>query len=192
VSKEALKTNEGTQQVDLLSEALPVVISAFQRLDENGQRKLFRSIGTIFGFDSDAGSNSTTRAPIDIAPGRFSRDHPISPKEFLLQKQPRTDVERVASLAYYLTHYREQPYFKTLDISKLNTEAAQIKLSNPTFTVNNALKMGYLAQASAGQKQISAAGEMFVAALPDRQAAQTAMANARPRRKPRRPAPEKG
>jgi hypothetical protein len=192
VSKEALKTNEGTQQVDLLSEALPVVISAFQRLDENGQRKLFRSIGTIFGFDSDAGSNSTTRAPIDIAPGRFSRDHPISPKEFLLQKQPRTDVERVASLAYYLTHYREHPYFKTLDISKLNTEAAQIKLSNPTFTVNNALKMGYLAQASAGQKQISAAGEMFVAALPDRQAAQTAMANARPRRKPRRPAPEKG
>jgi hypothetical protein len=93
-------------------------------------------------------------------------------------------------LAYYLTHYRDQQHFKTLDISKLNTEAAQIKFSNPVLSVNNAATMGYLAQASKGNKQISAPGEMFVAALPDRDAAQAAMANARPKRKSKRPTPE--
>src|SRR5438105_4083846 len=43
-----------------------------------------------------------------------------TPKAFLLEKRPRTDVERVACLAYYLTHYREMPEFKTNDITKLN------------------------------------------------------------------------
>jgi len=61
-----------------------------------------------------------------------------------MEKQPRTDVERVACLAYYLTHYRNTPYFKTLDLGKLNTEAAQPKFSNAAYASNNALKMGYL------------------------------------------------
>jgi len=47
----------------------------------------------------------------------------MSPKDFLLEKQPRTDVERIACLAYYLTHYRATPHFKTIDLSILNTEA---------------------------------------------------------------------
>jgi hypothetical protein len=186
VPEEEVKNSEEPHQLDVLSEVLPTVISAFKKLDEDGRRTLFRTIGTFFGFDSEMRSSVTTSTPVETAPGRFSKPHPISPKEFLLQKQPRSDVERVACLAYYLTYYRDQPHFKTLDISKLNTEAAQIKFSNPIFTVNNAATMGYLAQASRGNKQISAAGEMFVAALPDREAAQAAMANARPRRKSKR------
>lgn len=190
MSEEEVKDGEEAQQLDRLTEVLPAVISAFRRLDDDGRRKLFRTVGSIFGFDSDVSPVSATRTPVEIAPGRFSKERPISPKEFLLQKQPRSDVERVACLAYYLTHYRDQPHFKTLDISKLNTEAAQIKFSNPSLSVNNAEKMGYLAQASRGTKQISAPGEMFIAALPDRDAAHAAMAKARPRRKSRRATPE--
>src|SRR5258705_835088 len=37
----------------------------------------------------------------------------LSAKEFLAEKRPKTDVERVACLAYYLTHFRETPEFKT-------------------------------------------------------------------------------
>jgi hypothetical protein len=110
----------------------------------------------------------------------------MSPKEFLLEKQPRTDVERVACLAYYLTHYREMPHFKTLDLSKLNTEAAQPKFSNAANSTNNAVKRGYLVPATKGQRQLSAAGERFVQALPDRDAAKAAMTSARPKRSPRR------
>ena len=191
MAEEEVKNSESGQQLDLLSELLPVVISAFRRLDEDGRRKLFRTVGTLFGFDSDVSSSSLISSQVvEGVPGRFSKDRPISPKEFLQQKQPRTDVERIACLAYYLTHYRDQPHFKTLDISKLNTEAAQIKFSNPALSVNNAAITGYLAQATKGNKQLSAPGEMFVAALPDRDAAQAAMANARPKRKSRRRAPD--
>lgn len=85
-----------------------------------------------------------------------------------------------------LTHYRDSPHFKTLDISKLNTEAAQPKFSNAAVAVDNAMKTGYLVAATKGNKQLSAPGEQFVLKLPDRDAAKLAMASARPRRKARK------
>jgi hypothetical protein len=102
----------------------------------------------------------------------------------LLEKRPQTDVERIACLAYYLTHYRDQPQFKTLDLSKLNTEAAQIKFSNAAKAVDNAAGSHFLMQAGQGKKQISAIGELYVQALPDRSAARAA-ANEVRKRKPR-------
>jgi hypothetical protein len=190
VSEQEIENGNSAQQLDLLSKTLPEVISAFKRLDEDGRLKLFRAVGTVFGLDVEISSRPSTGGHAWTFPDRFSKDHPISPKEFLLKKQPRTDVERVACLAYYLTHYREQPHFKTLDISKLNTEAAQIKLSNPASAVDNAATYGYLTQATRGSKQLSAPGEKYVEALPDREAARVAMASARPRKKSKRAKPE--
>jgi hypothetical protein len=112
----------------------------------------------------------------------FSDDRAPSPKEFLFQKQPKTDMERIACLAFYLTHFRDTPHFKTLDLGKLNTEAAQIKFSNTAYAAENATKAGYLAPASKGQKQITAWGEQFVTALPDREAALKAISQARLRK----------
>jgi hypothetical protein len=102
---------------------------------------------------------------------RFSDHADLSPKQFLIEKQPGTDIERVACLAFYLTHYRSTPHFKTLDISKLNTEAAQVKFSNPAFAVDNATKRGFLVPAIKGMKQLGVLGERFVNALPDREKA---------------------
>jgi len=75
------------------------------------------------------------------------------------------------------------PHFTTSDLNQLNTEAAQPRLSNPTYTVNNATKMGYVTSASKGTKQLSAGGEQFVLALPDRDSARKAMERFRPRRR---------
>ncbi len=108
----------------------------------------------------------------------------MSPKEFLLYKSPATDVERIACLAYYLTHYRAQKFYKTADLSTLNAEAAQIKFSNAATSVDNATKQShFLIQAGKGTKQLSALGELYVQALPDREAAKQAFEKARPRRK---------
>ena len=107
----------------------------------------------------------------------------LPPKEFMFQKQPRTDIERIACLAYYLTHYRDTRQFKTIDLSKLNTEAAQIKFSNTAFAVVNATNAGFLVAAERGSKQLSAIGELYVEALPDRDKAKEVIANARIRRR---------
>ena len=118
--------------------------------------------------------------PIQIAPRE-----PPSPKDFLFQKQPTTDIERIACLAYYLTHYRNTPHFKAVDISKLNTEAAQRKFANASSSVNNATQAGYLAPVSGGSKQLAAEGERFVDALPDRASAKAAFGNRKARRQRR-------
>ncbi len=183
------KPKNSAEQLDLLSEVLPDVISAFRKLNDEGREKLFKTVSTLFGFGTNSAIAHTVSIPISLsesADGRFSKDRPISPKEFLVKKEPRTDVERVACLAYYLTQYKDQPHFKTLDISKLNTEAAQVKFANAANVVNNATSYGYLAPATKGNKQISSAGERFVEALPDRDAARAVMANSRPRRKSKR------
>jgi len=110
----------------------------------------------------------------DNIPVNFSARDDIPPKDFLLHKDPRTDVERLACLAYYLKHYRDKPHFKTLDLSVLNTEAAQRKLSNPTVATNNAARDGFFVPSSRkGSRQLSAMGERFVQELPDRSSAQT-------------------
>jgi hypothetical protein len=124
--------------------------------------------------------------PSQPSAGSFSEDRTQSAKEFLRDKRPSTDVDRVACLAYYLTHYRDTPHFKTLDISTLNTEAAQPKLTNASMAVDNATKAGLLVQALKGAKQLSAAGETYVQHLPDREAARENLKAVAVRRKSRR------
>jgi hypothetical protein len=172
------------------------VVAALQRLSDNDPReRVLQAAAAFFRIVvSHSNLSSATSASKWWGPGStrpnapavsFSEDRTMSPKDFLIQKQPRTEVERVACLAYYLAHYRDTPHFKTLDISTLNTDAAQPKFVNASQAVENALKTHYLAQASKGLKQISAPGEVFVQALPDRDAARAAMANMKPRRRKR-------
>ena len=114
----------------------------------------------------------------------------ISPKEFLAQKQPKTDVERIACLGYYLTHYRRQSTFKTNDLTGLNKEAAQPRLSNPSASSRNAVTLEYFTLAGGGKKQITTKGETLVKNLPDRDAARDALKAFRRKRKTRRKANE--
>ncbi len=160
--------------------ALKEMLDIMSNVAPENRQRLFQSLATFFDLTPVADTGSVGRKREGIP---FSEEKVLSPKEFVFQKKPQSDVERVTVLAYYLTHYRDTPYFKTLDISKLNTEAAQAKFSNAAYAVDNATKYGYLVPASKGNKQVSAAGEMFVQALPDRDAAKQAMQSARPKRK---------
>jgi hypothetical protein len=154
------------------SDILKQIIDSLSTLDEDSRNRLIKCVITYFDFDGAPPpldpSNSQPRASQSDREPSFGNRQSLSPKDFLHQKEPKTDVERVTCFAYYLTNYRDLPYFKTEDISKLNTEAAQIKLSNPSLTIANATRAGLLAQAGAGKKQISMHGEKVVLALPDR------------------------
>jgi len=167
-------------------EALNTLFQLLNSLDEEGRQRVLQTVSTYYQFTPSATLRSFTSPNQEPGPGPFSEDRSISPKNFMMQKQPVTDVERVACLAYYLSHYRDTPHFKTLDVSKLNTEAALPKFGNATVSMENATKMGYLVPATKGSKQLSAAGEQFVQKLPDREAAKAAMLSARPRRKNRK------
>jgi hypothetical protein len=172
-----------------VADALSAIIRVLTPLDQDARTRVLDSASTFFGLrtsapHADTAASSTAPTHL-VARPPFSENKAPSPKEFLFQKQPKTDVERITCLAFYLTHFREMPYFKTLDLGKLNTEAAQMKFSNTAYATDNATKAGYLAMAARGQKQITAWGEQFVAALPDREAAAQVLVQLRKRKKKR-------
>jgi hypothetical protein len=177
------------------AEALSTIVGVLRQLDADIQKRVLLSVHAFLGIPTQhkATSQSTDELHSSRAGAEqeFSRDRTLSPKEFLRDKHPVTDVERVTCLAYYLAHYRDTPHFKTVDISALNTDAAQPKFSNASVAVDNARALGYLVPASKGSKQISAVGEKFVELLPDRNAAREAIQSFRPRRSARKvkPAP---
>ena len=197
---EAESVEEKQESANTLEElkAFNLIVSAVGKLSANSRKRVVGSALTFLGYgrapsDRVVAQDSESRS--DVGHGKsdgFSEDRTMSPKEFMLDKRPRTDVERIVTLAYYLTHYRATPHFKTLDLSKLNTEAAQTKFSNAAKSVDNAAAAGLLVPAGKGQKQISAIGELYVQALPDREAARAAIAHARRKRKTRRPVHQSG
>lgn len=98
-----------------------------------------------------------------------------TPKEFLRLKAPTSDVQRVACLAYYLTHSRQTAEFKAADLSKLNTDAAGPGINMPRAVNNATYQSKYLTTAgSGGRKQITSLGEDVVTSLPDQQAVREA------------------
>jgi len=182
-------------------EALQTIISSLSPFKRDAQLRLLGAATTFLNlhgvtfpkttesrnvwgdfFPSPTTAKVPQSAQPDADRSKFSNRPDLSPKEFLMDKDPRTDVERAATLAFYLTHYRNQPEFRTLDISKLNTEAAQKKFSNAAVTVDNATKLNFLVPASKGFKQLGAMGERFVQALPDHEAAKAVRASVRRRR----------
>jgi len=171
---------------------LEAVISRLQEVSTEDRDRIIKTVLTYFGLDqrsiivrgdTDQASPKIASSPQKNIGPNFSDDRSMSPKEFMLFKQPRTDVERVACLAFYLTLYKNTPYFKTIDITQLNTEAAQNKFSNAAYSINNAAKTGYLVPGPKGTRQISGIGERFVQALPDREAAREVMTTSRRRKR---------
>ena len=180
-----------TMATDTLSDerktyiAVQKIIDAMLEFDPETRARMLRTVATFFTIDipylsEERNSPSSSR---EGATPPFSNRDELSPKEFLIQKKPKTDVERVACLAFYLMHYRNVPHFKTTEINKLNTEAAQLKFSNASNAVNNATQSGFLVPAPKGAKQLSAAGEQFVDHLPDHVSARKKMSELKPRRR---------
>jgi hypothetical protein len=181
--------NDAVTSPSLEAEILHALIAALTRVDMDSRSRLLSTVATFFDIGSfgrrHPGAITTSAERTSIPPSNptdFSTSRSMSPKEFLIQKEPKTDVEKVACLAFYLTYYRETPHFKTQDITQINTEAAQSRFSNAAYAVENAVKQGYLVPAIKGMKQLGAAGEQFVQALPDREAAKAVLQRLRPRR----------
>lgn len=162
------------------------VFQLLRDLDADTRRRVVSAALTLCGDSPSAtsvvGAGTTGGSSLLRQPSFLERED-LSPKEFVRAKGPSTDIERVACLGYYLTHYRDTPHFRTLDISRLNTEAAQIKFANAAQAMKNASKAGLLATAGKrGLKQLSAAGEEYVVSLPDRDLAKKALGGVKRRK----------
>lgn len=184
-----MKSDKKSQGV----EAFAIIVSALEGLDEEECIRTWGAVNTYlklpangnFQGSSGGGSEGASKKVFSSAD-----DKAMTAKEFLKVKLPKTDLERIACLAFYMTNYKDTAHFKTADLSVLNTEAAQPKFSNAGVAIENATKAGLLVQAGKGTKQISAIGESYVEALPDRDAAKATLSATKPKRKTKK-APKK-
>jgi hypothetical protein len=102
----------------------------------------------------------------------------ISAKDFMKAKNPQTDSQRIACLAYYFTHNKGQNEFKTADFTQLNEEAKGIRFSNAGVAVMNATDQSkFLAPVGDGKKRITTLGEEVVEVLPDQEAVKKILAS---------------
>lgn len=180
--------------------ALHDIIAVLAELDDAPRVRLLDTVARFFDITPTGragGRQSPTLVPEEQSYANTTPSHiyisgeTLTPKSFLIEKAPRTLVERVACLAYFLTHYRDTPHFKTFDISQLNTEAAQTKFSNTAQSVADATRAGLLAAAGKGNKQLSAIGEEYVKALPDQDAARAALKRLKPKKQRKNSAGQK-
>ena len=177
-----------------LYQAFQEVAAVLLPLKADGRARVVATVGTFFGLaDAPAAPIAAPKAaaPRGGAPaGRRAAPKTAAaakvpqaaaatgagptPKAFMAEKKPATDVERVACLAYYLTHHRDMKQFKAGDIRKLAGEVGGKGFGNAMTSVNNTTRAGFLATVSRGNKRLAAAGKRYVDKLPDRAAAKAA------------------
>lgn len=173
-------------------EALGTILAALADLDGTQRAWVLSSVVTKLDIPPLNLSAATPAPGTIIPPGAPPANLPGAAgssqhaKAFMRSKNPVNTVQRVACLAYYLTHFCATPTFKTREISKMNRDAAGTSIGNPSQAVANATKQSkYLAPAGSGKKQLTGFGEDVVNALPD-QPAVAALEKAEPARRKRK------
>lgn len=170
-------------------EALGTVIGALDPLDDDKRLWVLQTAASRFsltiGPTSSGGGNLQKGAKNPFDPGidQTEGNADVSPQSFIRAKNPRTDVQRIACLAYYLTKHRNQARFKTKELTDLNTEARAPTFSNASVSVNNARKSRFLTPGGGGYKHLTNAGEDLVDALPDQEKVRTVLSENHPRKK---------
>src|SRR5436305_6816499 len=108
-------------------EALQTIISSLSPFKRDAQLRLLAAVTTFLNlrgvtFPSAVESRNvwedffpSPTNPMPPQPSlsdanrpKFSNRPDLSPKQFVMEKEPRTDLERAATLAFYLTHYRNK------------------------------------------------------------------------------------
>lgn len=157
---------DAVQQLDAMKSAY----QALESLDEEGRQRALAWLADALGVTSLARPkpprDKEANAGRDLTDGGVGE---LDAKGFLAAKNPRSDVERVTCLAYFITHGRGVRHFKTRELTSLNVDAAGARFSNISQAAKDAVKVDYLASVGReGKRQITAFGEAVVEALPDR------------------------
>jgi hypothetical protein len=171
-------TLDATKKLDAMKDAITALAQLEPEDRPSALYWIAQELGVTGSLQSVGASLGSVGANvIDSGGGVIVDASAMTAKQFMSAKRPTTDVERIACLAYYLTHVKNTAEFKTLDLTTLNTEAAGRKFGNASQAANNALNQnGFLAPAGKGKRQITTRAEAVVEALPDREKVTAALA----------------
>jgi hypothetical protein len=164
----------GTDNIPDDLDAVRKVVEVLKPFQAEDQRRVLRwaqeKLGLLLAGAPSAPSapQVPTAGPPTLVPSPTSQDI----RSFLQAKRPPNDSQFVTAVAYY--HAFEAPAVSrkseigTVDVQEAARLAGRARLKEPRFTLNNALRSGYLDKGSArGTYRINTVGENLVAmALP--------------------------
>jgi len=167
----AVKKNDATS-------ALVTVIGALESLEDADRQWVLQSAASRFSIAIQQGAGSgggggggQLGAGGNTGGGTQTPIKQLDAKTFMKNKNPKSDTQRVACLAYYLNHAKDVQAFKAADIKSLNKDARGRDFNVPR-AIDNAARAtcGFLSPVGKGQKQLTAFGEDIVDALPSQEA----------------------
>ncbi|WP_462252724.1 hypothetical protein [Ferruginibacter sp.] len=98
-------------------------------------------------------------------------------KDFLVQKKPHDNAEKIACIVYFLEKVQGLDGVKNMDIIQGNKDGRQPSFSNASVFINHAIsRQHFLTSIGGSKKALSAKGEAIVNALPEREAVSKALA----------------
>lgn len=166
-------------------------LSFDQSVDKASANQIMSFVLTGSALPSQGGSAGGASAGNGMA-GQSANLAGLNPKQFIAQKKPKTQYERIACLGYFLHTVRQVTEFGAEEIKAINKEAAQQPISNlPNILGDTSSKYGFVSAAGGGTKQMTMLGDAVVEALPDREAVKAALAEHRPGKKRKKRAAKK-
>jgi hypothetical protein len=110
------------------------------------QQRVLTSALALLGIEkSEAAApkpSETTARPASTPPSIASR--PVSPVEFIQQKKPATNAQRIAIFAYYRDKNEGQARFSRAELKPYFAKARETTPQNYDRDFNVALKLGYI------------------------------------------------
>ncbi len=167
-------------------DAIEVVVKALTGFEEGEANDIIAFARKHLGFGGTSAASTVMQPQIGgSTEGALQQPHTDNIAQFVGQKNPKNEYQRLAVLGYFLFKVRGSETFTLKDLAAANTEARQPKFSNISGSVNKALtRYKYLSQAGGrGLYSISFPGEQVVDALPNAEAVPVARARGKNGRK---------
>jgi len=160
--------------------ALVVVVKALENLSVEDRQWVLQSAASRWntnynitanmgGFAVSANAVTGVQNANHVVPAKSAAEMQ-NVRAFIRAKNPKTDVQRVACLVYYLTQTTGQLGFSSKDINQAHVDSGGSKI-NMTRALDNATRQSkYISSRGSNEKQLTTLGEDVVAALPDQAA----------------------
>ncbi|MCI0618560.1 hypothetical protein L0244_36745 [bacterium] len=172
--------------------AIEVIVTELKKLDEDDRPDVISFALKQVGLTTPTNLNSS-QSDSNIAGGSQSAGLDMNMADFVKNKSPKNEYQRVAVIAYYREYKQNKKEFKNAEMSQANTqEARQPKISNITDVVTKARDRYKFLTKGTGKAthQLSTHGADIVNALPDQESVKKLIAGAKSR-KPRKKKKEK-
>ncbi len=161
-------------------QAVKAIHSVLVNLDPGTRTRVLRAVGALLQMP-DAAPVGTPGAGGAPSPAGTGQQIPadlqnLNIAAFVTSKRPADTYQRLACLAYYLEQREGKTDIFAKDLTKANTDARQLRISNiATFLDLATRRHGFFTAAGRGKKRLSARATAVVEALPDQAAVKVAL-----------------